>query len=239
MHPAIIKEVDPGKIETGIAKSVHSLAAPLWVDGQNVVFESGVVKKMKGTDKCFDIQMTGGTEVSGLLATVVAGTRTLYMGTRARLFKWTQVDFAATVIGSGYTGVDTESSTVPATRWSMVPWGNWLYATNGVDAPQVYKGASAAAVGSGVPNPCKIFQKLKVYLLAFKDTTLYFSDEDDPDTWNSGNAGNLPIRDMDSDVVAAVPLGEQVAFYTEKFLSSANLSSLERRKFWMGLVQFP
>jgi len=215
VHPIVIKEVDPGKIETGIAKSVHKLSAPLWIDGQNVLFDGGVVKKIKGTDRVFDTQMTGGTEVSGLLGAVIGSTKTLFLGTKARLFKWTQVDFSATVIGSGYTGVDDETSSVPATRWSMVNWGDWIYATNGVDTPQVYKGTSFSNMGSGIPSVVRIFKELKFHLLGFYGKTVAWSDEDNPDVWNAGATGVLPIRGLHSDVIAAAPLGESMAFYSQ------------------------
>jgi hypothetical protein len=136
---------------------------------------------------------------------------------------WDESDMS--IVGSGYTGTLTESTVKAATQWSIESWGNWFFATNGVDTPQVWKGtgSSFTVVANLVITTAEIFVRLGPHLLAFNTSTgkghFAWCDADDPEEWTASaenSAGSLNIRDIDSEIVCAVPLADRVAVYSKE-----------------------
>lgn len=261
----------------------------------------------------------GGSEViRGIHQNIEGSAQVAYVGDLSRLYRY---DGTLAEVGSGYglardaggsvwdsgtTDWDSgttifDSGVVRAGHWSIINYGNFVLATNGVDAPQIKKnplgglfvsmfgavtgifvnapgagyvvgdtltitggdgsGATAEVIsvaGSGeitgvamtaggagyttVPtgasggtgsgatftfsvggidvNTVEIFLARGPHVLGFNTSNsgreFIFSDVDDVDTWVSvpGNlAGALEIRELKSDIRAAVPLGPRIAVY--------------------------
>ena len=110
-----------------------------------------------------------------------------------------------------------------ATRWSIVPWGDWLLATDGINPPQILKtvGGGFSSLGGGAPLTAEILARLGVHVLAFytngHPNEFSWCEENQPEQWdpNVGNltAGTLLIRDMETEIRAVVPLGQGLAVY--------------------------
>ena len=160
-------------MESGIFASLHKLDVPLWIDGENVEFRDGMVRKSRGwvlpsSDVTLFDSVSGNFDdatgnfddggdaptFSSLGAGPFRGLQQqktlddalhLFWGNTTNLFHST--GGAGASVGSGFTGQQDEG-TQPATQWSMTPWGDWMVATNGVDNAQIYKGASFAALGN-------------------------------------------------------------------------------------------
>jgi hypothetical protein len=123
--------------------------------------------------------------------------------------------------GTGYSGIIDPVGTTIATTWSLVPFGVWVIATNGVDLPQIYKGVSFADITPTPPfTTAEIMLNRGPHILAFNLSTskkdFAWSDEDDPELWAAATtnaAGSLQIRELDTEIVAAVPIGDGIAVY--------------------------
>ncbi|MGI0024996.1 MAG: hypothetical protein ACREA4_07620, partial [Nitrososphaera sp.] len=141
-------------------------------------------------------------------------------------------------IGTNLSGLVDETSGTPASQWSIVNWGNWFVGTNGVARPQLYTGSSnVEATTGGVLSTddawatasqnsrAEIIYRYQPHLLAFNTARGYnhfcWCHTDDIEQWsaNAGNtAGSITVRDMDSPMRAAAPLGDRIAVYTDNSL---------------------
>ncbi len=208
-------------ITSGLSVSEHVLNAPLWVDGRNVEFNDGKVRKQKGWTAPFT--KPGSAPVRGINQLVKAGVQTLYWGDQAKLYKWNSTTVSTE--GTGYTMPLDQSSTVKAGFWSLVPWGTWMAATNGTNGMLVDKqdGSGFVAMGGTPPATAEIILKKGVQLVAFNTdlggTYMEWCDDDDLDEWVTGNAGNLNIRDLDSEIKAATEIGDRIAVYSENTMA--------------------
>lgn len=112
--------------------------------------------------------------------------------------------------------------------WSLVTWGTWLLATNEVDPPQVWKDTVtddmhplAGFTGVRAGRRYRLFKKHQNHVLGYFGQTVDWSHESDPETWVpavSNSAGSEFIRDLDSDIVAAQPLGQDYGIYSSDSL---------------------
>lgn len=202
----------------GVDTDAHDLVGLMWDDTRNVRFTKHGTKKMPGWAAAFT--PAGSTPVRGIGQLKDGGGQKLFFGNPSTLYMWNSA--TETVEGSGYTGIEDETINQIASTWSFVEWGNWMLATNGVDAPQVWKGTSFAALTGTPPTTAEILLKWKSFVLAFNTNTAgnhyAWCDEDDVENWVVGSAsaaGDNIIRDLDSDIIAAVPLGSDIAVYSE------------------------
>lgn len=216
------------ELRTGVWPSVHRRQIPLWEDVSNVVFSPNGVAKIQGyavpaTATALAAPLRGGGQ---LLEN--DGSAHVYIGDHDRLYRW---DGGATItqVGSGFTGIEDETSTQMASTWSMVPFGDWMLATNGVDAPQVMKGsaASAAALGgvSGNFTEAEIFTILNEHIIALNTSNspyeIRWSTAGNAEIWTpstTNSAGFLSLREARSPIMAGVPLQEVIGIYTREGL---------------------
>ena len=209
----------PNLLLTGLEKSRHSLAAPLWVDGQNVNFSEGKVWKNRGWTAAFTTGVS--VPIRGVQdQRLDSGVQEMFFGTTTNLYKWN----LSTVIsvGSGYTGVTDETVSEVATSWSFVDWGDWVLATNGKDQAQIYKGTSFANLSGATFTKAEIFLKYATFILAFStsngDNMVEWCSSDNPELWspaNDNSAGNLRLRDTSGPIRAAAMLGNTIGVYTD------------------------
>jgi hypothetical protein len=148
-------------------------------------------------------------------------TLNIFWGDQSKLYEW---DTISVTEATGFTGQTDATVLNPATQWSFAPYGSWMIATNGVDVPQVHKGTSFAALNvESQFTTAEIFIFRGPHLLAFNtsvnDKGFLWSDTDNPEVWlptASNAAGDLVIREAQSEIMAAVPLGQNIAVYTKE-----------------------
>lgn len=190
-------------LERGMFPDMPKNQQELWAEGQNVQFEEGGAKLA-----------TGWTEEEWMPGTVwatdqayIEGIRRAYIATAEVVYKWEYGTL--TEIGDGFEGLG---------YWSLVPWGNWLIATNDYDVPQVWKNAGMMGPLADAPVPrFRLMKKHKNHVLGYIGQTVYWSDESNPEVWSpteTNKAGDLFIRDLDSDIVTVTPIGANFAIYS-------------------------
>jgi hypothetical protein len=226
MQPKAGSLVD--ELKTGYWPAVHRRQIPLWESVSNVDFSSTGVRKMKGysapvapTAAAMAIRGAG-------QLTQNDGSAHIYYGDRANLYRW-DGSGAATVVGNTYTGIQHETSTAPATVWSMAAYGDWMIATNGVDVPQVMKGAAASATVlggvSGNFTKAQIVRVMNEHIVMLNTSNgpyeIRWSSAGAAETWTpstTATAGFLSLREARSPIIAAEKLQQYLGVYTREGL---------------------
>ena len=231
------------ELRSGAWPENFSTRVPFFKTVSNVEFTEQGVKKLQGWEELSDVD-TSDEPIRGLLQVLDGTTRMVYAGNLSELYEIDEGTSAS--VGSGYSGTedstvntsvwDTGSSTWDGggsiwdssvgdpTQWSMVNFGIWVLATNGIDTPQIFKGTSFVNL-TGLPSTrpattWEIFAKRGPYVLAFNSDVdsrdFYWCETDDPETWEptaSNAAGDLLIRELKTGIKAAVPIGDRIAVY--------------------------
>lgn len=212
----------PGLTESGIFRSVNPLDVPLWLDARNVVFRDGGPQKVGGWVAVVEPQPGSGA-IRGMDALQdEAGIQRLFWGDAERLWMWNT--FAVAELGTGFQGQRDETVTRRATAWSFVRYGNWMLASNGVDPVQIWRGGQGSGLFEPLPGTtfsrAEILLKRGPHVLAFNTSNgghwIEWCSDDNPTEWQStteNSAGDLPIRDMDGEIIAAVNVGENIAVF--------------------------
>lgn len=209
------------ELALGLTPSLHELDAPFWVDGRNVVFRGGKVQKMKGWVE--PLNPSDLDPPRGMYQyRDTDGMQYLFWGDQTNIWRWNTS--AITVSGAGYTGYTNETSLHDASVWSFTNWGRWILATNNKDTPQILKFTDVtplfAAMGGLTFSTAKIFLSRGPHILAFNTSNgpnwIEWADADDPELWSpasNNSAGNIVVHDLESEIKAAVPLGDRIAVY--------------------------
>lgn len=221
----------------GLHPSMFLRQVPFWQTGANVVFRNGSVRKMKGWTAPLTKPAANPVRGMGQLKTDT-GVQWLFWGDATNLYGWNTVSVGT--LGSGYTGKTTETVADPVSHWDFANWGNWMVATNDVDAVQVWKGSSFAALSGTTFTRARTILKYGAHLLAFNTSNggqqFEWCSEDNIELWTpaaDNSAGNMFIRDMESDILAAVPLGDKIAVYGK---NTVHLVSYIRAPFYFGVL---
>lgn len=199
----------------GSRPDLHPTKGAFLYLGTNVMSTQTGVEKMKGWSRPFTSGIS--VPVRGLHTQLITSQR-IFFGTSSNLYQWNSA--TVSTLGSSYTGSTDDSVTNLTSQWSFVDWGTWVIATNGKDAPQVYKGTSFAALGGTPPSTMRIIKKLGPYVLGFNTATdpkgYAWCHADDVEQWvpsSSNSAGDLIIRELNSEIKAAQYLGTNIAVY--------------------------
>lgn len=210
MKPLI--DVNTGQlVSSGLIPGTPVNQPLIWRNGVNVLFSNHGVEKLLGVT-------TEGTESSNINALVQAfvnGEKRVYVLSQNKIRRWLD-------------GVANDISPVGLSvsyAWSAISWGTWLIATNNVDPPYIWKntGVSVALAGlTGILTRAKLVKKLRNMVIflgtASSEQTVTWSNVSAPEEYDptvAGTfAGQLPIRDADSDIVAAHPLSGDMLIYT-------------------------
>lgn len=208
----------------GVWPSMHDMSVPFVKDARNVVFTASGIRKMDGWIAPISMTQTSAA-IRGMTQIYANGKNTIIYGTPSALNKYEDGSSEATVVATGFNGITDQTSATEATVWSMVNFGNWVLATNGVDVPQVYKGTAFAALAlSSQFSTAKLLAKNGPYVLAFSLGTaggsmvdkFAWCHTDDVEQWSptlSNAAGSLTMRDLGSEVIAVAPLADRIAAY--------------------------
>lgn len=206
------------KINTGLWPDVFSRRIPMWEYGENVQFTEFGLEKVAGK-----VEIASGTQpepIRGIIQTKVDDYQYIWFGDLTQLYKWQEDTDTVTVEGTGYTGLENTSGLVEATQWSMTSFGTWVLATNGKDLPQIHKGAGFVPVTGMDITSAEIFITRGPHIMAFNtnccDREFIWCDAGNPDDWIAAAdnlAGQLEIRELQTQIMAAVPLGNRIAVY--------------------------
>ena len=231
-------------VTSGIYPGVFSRQAPLWSEAENVQFTKLGVEKIKGNSLIFDT-LTG-EPIRGLIQWEDGVDAYVFAGTLTKLYQVDVINSTSVDVtnGAGYTLLDDSGSTewdggltewdnggslwdngiLRATQWSMINYGSFMLATNGIDPPQIQKNRDAAfvdVIGLDV-GTIEIFTKFGPHVLGFNtdvsDREFVWSDADNVDVWVAGPdnlAGQLEIRELNTAIRAAAPLAGRIAVYGE------------------------
>lgn len=208
--------ITPADLLQGFAPDVPK-NPPVLDIGENMVFTGNSARTAAG-----QYVVLGAEEiaewVTGLLATRIGGAPYTFIGTPTRLLLWDGTDLS--VVGEDYNGT-------PFTPWCIGRWGDWVYATNGVDAPQIYKGTSFEALTGLTFSTARIMvtHPSNAFVLAFgtaggdegAEGMMHWCERDDLETWETAAdnfAGSLPLRNLRSEVRTAIAVGSVVVFAT-------------------------
>jgi len=202
---------DGQMLERGIFPSLAENQVELWRECSNVEFQSRRAKKATG----FSLDNNSGT-IYAIAQAFVTGNQRAYFATASDL--WYYQAGLSVNIGTGF---DISGF------WSLETWGNFLLATNEVDPPKVWKNTGLAEnlagfTGVRLDRRYRLFKKFKNHMLGFFGQQVDWSSESNIELWvpdTNNSAGGLFLRDLDSDIIAACPLGPDFAIYAGDSMS--------------------
>lgn len=195
-------------LASGIFPGIPGDGAPLWIDSGNVLFEDGIIKKAPG----YTLLASPAARPTGI-AQAYAGERRAYLGAGNKAYKYTSLDGLVEI------GAVTATNGV----WQIVPWGTYALINNTADKPELWQNTGSSAVIADMGfDYCAALGKLNNSVLAFGTSNggnyIESCAFDDIETWTpaSDNTAQLQvIRDLDGRYVAAHPLNDGLAGYTQ------------------------
>lgn len=213
-------------MQSGLFPDLPNKNPTFFEGGENIIFREGSVQPVPGQFLIFTLGT--GNPPTGLYSQIVDAEPLLTVGTVGALYRWT-ADGGVVEDKTGFSGSFRATSTNPATRWSMCPWGNWTIATNGRDKPQVYKTTGFEDMATAAPDTAEIVVNRSPFLVFFNTDEGYeyieWCDRDDIETWAasaSNWAGNLPVRDLPGPINCALNYRGETAFFTEETMHMLN-----------------
>lgn len=212
--------LSPTEMQSSIAAGLTPAAVPVWQDADNVVFAELGVRALRGQAPVF----TPPDLIRGMKQGRSGDNLRLYVGTQNKVYNHEVAAGIAT---------DTEllTWTTASDYVNLETWGTWLVMNNGLDPVQVWKNGGVSAPLAATPFTwAKIILRRSPHLLAFNTSNgvdMYeWSHFSDIEQWDASDpaldAGNLTIRDLESGIVAAVPLGGRIAAYGSASMSVIN-----------------
>jgi len=220
----IIFRASPAEILSGLHPSLPFDEAPLWQEGENVIFRDGGVRPAIGSVILFN-RLESDPAVGGQEA-IIGGNKYIFWGNRQSLFRWQEAGSPADISRvSSYSGIRDESASQRATLWSMLHWGDQILATNGVDPLQVSADPASAGIfadldTTAVFTTAEIVAPVRDFVLALNlsigGDVIGWADAGSLTGWAAtagGESGQLQIRGLGSDIVAAAALGDGLAIY--------------------------
>jgi hypothetical protein len=212
--------------EGGISPALFPHEGLLWTDGENVVFRDGGPRSMNGWSRLFYVPAR-----PTALAQAYVGSGRLYFGTADKLYTWEPTS------GLYELGSDFNSG-----EWSLAVFGKWLIAANGRDQVVAWRNSfatKASPLAIDEFNWAKIVRTFNAHVLAINtsvaENEIVWCSADDVDDWTltlENSAGNLVVRDLESEIVAAEFLGDQLALYSK---DSMALLQYTGYPYWFGV----
>lgn len=214
MEPLVT--LGPGKeLESGLFPAVAPLSSPFWENGENVEFRKGGVSTSLGYTSLAELP----GNVDALIQAYVEGTP----GDQ-RLYAAVDTDV---YMRSSLSGLASLGSFPQVGFPNFETFGNWLLATNYKDPIMLWKNTGVLTEIPDVPFTfAKILHRKHNHMMAFNTSngqaSYSWSSASDVEDWlatTSNSAGELFIRDLDSEIVAVADLGDQVAVYSRETMA--------------------
>lgn len=201
---------NPQLLKTGLFPGIPAQAVPLWADGENVYFDEFGVKSMPGWSFQHQNTIEAAAQIGGLAQGQDGNFIRIAYGTEENLYFF-EPGVGATHLRTGFNG----------NRWSIIPFGTWFLFSNGVDPVQIWKNSGLATDLAGTNfTSAEILLQRGPHILAVNTSNggnwVQWSHIDDPEQWiptPTNAAGDLPIREITGDILAAVPLGTNFMLY--------------------------
>lgn len=212
-------------------------AGTIWQSGYNVRFHPGAVAKIPGWVSAFT-PVSGTSSIRGMaqINNTTTNQQQLFYGDLSNLYLWNGGNSTPSKV-FGPLSTPLNASGGPGTgvaqtagQWSMQPWGTWMLATPGENVlgssnPPLLYNPSVGSFAASMNTPfswCEVLAKWGPYVLACNTSDgwnwVEWCNADDPTTWTptaTNTAGNYVIRDLDSPIVAVVPLQNNLAIYSQ------------------------
>lgn len=200
------------ELPTGIFSDLKNRAPLFWKEGVNVIFTDRGVQPLAGHALAFANQEN--LPVRGMISNDLSDTYKFFYGTAAALYGWntsaTVTDLSKT---GGYSGDDL---------WSMTTFGAWTLAAKQGEQIQIRKTGGFDDLSGPSFSWAKLIVTRTPFLFAINTSDggeiVQWCNADNPEDWTisaSGSAGQLPIRDLDSEFRAAVKLRGEVLLFTD------------------------
>ena len=250
-----------GRFEKAIIAGLHPNLAidrpPLWRDGRNVSFKDLALQPIPGQTLIFD-KLSAETP-RGAIELSISGQPNLFWGTQTKLYRgvW-KTPSPTDVSGAAYTGILDATDSQPATVWSFAEWGDLVFATNGVDAPQVWDLASPSAFAEWqeLPAAASLYFGTAEIVLAYGAFIVVYNTGQGIEyaSWSAFNspfaffplaaneAGSLIFRDLGSEIRCVRRLGRVHAVYGTnqmrvlQFIGAPNFFGQEHLQDGIGAV---
>ena len=200
--------IDSGQLlASGIYPGLLADAAPLWTDGKNVVFENGGVRKVRGL---LGLGNLSGTP-TGLRSAIAAGERRCFVGVGDKAYGFRT--------GDGLTEIGSFASA--GGIYQFLPWDTWCLISNGSDPVELWQNAGTSAAITAPFNRANVLfgYQLQAFVGGTDTggTVVEWSPINNVTDWTqtlTGSAGQLRLRELESDIVAAKPLSGSVGIYS-------------------------
>lgn len=212
-------EITAGKgINTGVFPSVEDTAGG-WGEARNAWFKDLHIEHMPGQKKLVRFLSR---QAKAMAQAYVGGVQRLYYED-AGIISYIQNAEATPV-----TVVGTLNSA--SNSYWLEPWGDWLVASDGVSQLKLWENTGTFHdIAAGQFTTAKIVKKLAQHLIAYSTDIFpngfHWCSASDPNTWTpapTNSARNLPIRNLDSDIIAVVDLSGGHAVYSRAYMLQVN-----------------
>lgn len=207
---------DPPEFQVGIMPDLAMENAPIVRFAENAVFEPTGIRPTEG-QLLTVLPVAGNNEVLGLLSQQIDGEDYITWGDKNNIYskKW-EIGGVA-VPGTGYALNPLRDF------WSIVSWGTWTLAANGLERIQLRKGIADTFddVEGGSMPVVRLLCRRSPFLLAFYQASYQWCDVDDVETWTAAPenlAGDNVLRDIDSEITAVCEWNGEVAVATRNSL---------------------
>ena len=213
----------PQLVSSGLGLGLLPEQIPLWADGQEVVFAQASVRSAEPRLRLFEFD----SEPLDAAQSFTLARRRLYLSTQDGVYRYigpqTEYEVPALLATQPAEGSFTQLLAATQSDSLLVPWGDWIISTDGLNPVKLDKNTGSLTTMSGPAFAyARVVWKYYSHLFA-ADTDLsgrrvYWSAVDDPETWTaslSNDAGSNPLRDLDSRIRAGVSLGPNQAIYSQ------------------------
>lgn len=213
------------KIMTGLGLGLHRIDIPLWEDGREIIFANASVQ----TQAARETLLTFSDIPLDVAQSFTLARKRAYLATSTGVFRYvgpqTENEVASLLANQPSEGFFEQLLSQSMDRCTLLPWGDWVIMTDGVNQVKINKNSAYGSVATpdlgGVPwTYARVIAKYQSHMFAANTSLngrrVYWSALDDPETWTAAltnDAGSNPLRDLDSRVEAMVPLGTNLAIY--------------------------
>jgi len=194
-------------LSSGVFPSLHGVAAPIWKDAENVVFDDKGARKSDGLLGLENLS----ARPTGFKSTVADNETRLFVGAGTKAYRYRSSD--------GLTDIGTFGSS--GGTYQFVPWDTWALISNGVDPVELWKNTGTSApITAPFTRANVIFKYLTQAFAAGTDnggSYVEWCSVNDIEDWTPtllNTAGNLRARELEGDIICAQPIGNSIGMYS-------------------------